>query len=279
VSKFPERPVIAATDVARGEEAMQPPVQREGSLTFSLAELTRLETERQRDEESRARELQAARVATEQEATRKRLEKESLEARAREQQRRDEERMAAEREARLRAVEAGELLRAKTEADLAARAKAETEAHRHAEALAQLRAGEQAWKWKVFVAASWGATLAVTAIFLFVDFGIVRPESARRVAAAEAATERQSVDLRAARDQKRDAERTAEGLRGDLAEQKRAAERLQAELDRTQAEIVRLRGAAPSSGHPTQHRAPNAGGPFSTACPPDSRDPLCGLTH
>src|ERR1700722_402035 len=104
---------------------MMGPHEREGSLSFSLAELSRLEGERLREQEERARRLRAAQAEVESVARRQRQKSEEEAARALAEQRVEQHRRSVENAARLDAMHQAALLRAKTEAEAGARSQLE----------------------------------------------------------------------------------------------------------------------------------------------------------
>ena len=255
---------------------MTQPLEREGSLSFSLAELSRLEGDRLRDQEERERRARAARAEAESHATRQKLQREDEEARAREAQRLEEQRRAREEAARLGAIHQAASVRAKAEAELEARTKLDELEHRHVEALARIRESEDASDWKRVAAASWALAAAVCAAAIVFVFAIVRPDAARRVAITESGAAAQAEELRTVRATGLEAGRKAQALGARLEEETRHASELAIALD-----VARAAVAHPPKGPrgPVVVAPPAPpSGPFGTNCPPGSRDPLCGLS-
>jgi hypothetical protein len=251
---------------------------REGSLAFSLAELSRLEDERQAIEREREARLVAASLEADREATRRRLAREAEEARIREELLREEEERAGEQKARLSAIEQAEVVRAKALAEAEASTRLAAEEHRHAEALAALSTLESIRTWKRVAMVSWVLCLTLLAVLAGVEFGVLRPESQRRVAAAEAGREAASGELRAVRGDLEEQRRAAQDLSGRLAEANLRAEASAKSLDAIRVELAHSN--VPSvPGHPGGHPSTPHTGPFSNDCPPGSLDPLCGLTR
>jgi hypothetical protein len=252
---------------------------REGSLAFSLAELSRLEDERQALERQRDERLAAERLEADRDARQRLLAGEEEEARLRDAAKREEEARAREEKARLSAIEHAEVLRAKTLAEAEASARFAAEEHRHAEALASIRAVEDLRKWKRHAMLSWGLCGIVVVAGAGLEFGMVRPESSRRVAAVEAARDAMTFELRGVRSRLEEERQAADDSRGRLAEQTRRADALAKSLEAAQAALPPTKTPAPA-GHMSgvSHPSVTHMGAFSNDCL-GSRDPLCGLPH
>jgi hypothetical protein len=256
---------------------MMGPHEREGSLSFSLAELSRLEGERLREQEERGRRLRAAQAEAESLARRQRQEREAEESRALEEQRVEQHRRSVENAARLDAMHQAALLRAKTEAEAGARTALEELEHRHVEALARIREVEGVSEWKRIAAASWAFAGVSCLAALVVVLAIVRPDAARRVAPAEAGAAAQSEELRGTREREADGESRLRALGVRLDEETRHSRDLAIALDAQRAAALRPKGPRGTPGVPTHPPVPPSG-PFGTNCPPGSMDPLCGLS-
>jgi colicin import membrane protein len=256
---------------------MTQPLEREGSLSFSLAELSRLEGERQREQAERERRVRAARAEAESHAQRARRQREEQEARALEEQRLEEQRKAAEDAARLEAAHQAALVRAKTEAETEARAKLEELEHRHVEALARIRESEGVSDLKRVAMASWAFASVVCVAALVVVFAIVRPDAERRVAIAEGQAASQSEELRAAKAREQEGERRLRELGVKLDEPTRRASELSSALESARTATVAHLKAPKGPTAPAPPPPPPPSGPFGTNCPPGSMDPLCGL--
>jgi hypothetical protein len=253
-------------------------MEREGSLAFSLAELSKLEDERLSIAREREARLLAASLEAEREAARQRQAREAAEARVRaEALQREEERRREER-VRLSAIAHAEIVRATTLAEAEASVRRASEEHRHAQALASLATLAGVRRWKRAALASWVTCGAVLAGCIGVELGVLRPEAQRRVAAAEAGLEMKSKELRAIHDEVEEEGRAVADLRGRAAEATLRSDALAKSLDAARAEIARLQTPR-TSGHPPSGSATPSThpGPFSSDCPPGSHDPLCGL--
>ncbi len=256
---------------------MTQPLEREGSLSFSLAELSRLEGDRLREQEERERRLRAVREERESHARREMQRREEEEALAQEEQRLEQERRAAEAAARNDALHEAVLLRAKAEADAAARARLDEVDHRHVEALARIRESEGASDWKRIAAISWTLSALACVTALVAIFLVVRPDAARRVAVAEATAAVHSEELRGARARQVEGEEKFRDLTQRLEEETRRARDLAIALDVAHAALAsRPKGPRGPVTAPPPSNPP--AGPFGTNCPPGSLDPLCGFS-
>jgi hypothetical protein len=253
-------------------------MEREGSLTFSLAELSRLEDQRLRSERERQAGLVKAEALAAEEAARKKQEREAEDVRIREDARRSREREAREDEARQSARREAEALRAKALAEGETQARLALSAQQHEEALARIAAQGGGRTWRRLALASCAGSAAVIAIALVVELLVLRPEAKRHLAAAEGDAIAKSEEVRQARESVEQERSVEEALRVALDERTRASAALGKSLDSALAEIEHLK--APHGSGPPRSRNPTEAphpGPFSNDCPPGSRDPLCGL--
>ena len=255
---------------------MTQPLEREGSLSFSLAELSRLEGERLREQEEREQRARVARAEVESHAKRQKQEHEEREARAREAQRLEEQRRASEEAARFGAKHQAAAVRARAEAEAEARAKLEEVEHRHVEALARICENEDASDWKRVAAASWALAAAVCAAAIVFVFAIVRPDAARRLAMAESGAAAQAEELRTVKAREQEGERKLQALGVKLDEDTRRTSELVIALDAARAAVAHP-PKGPKGPVVVAPPAPPSG-PFGTNCPPGSRDPLCGFS-
>jgi hypothetical protein len=252
---------------------------REGSLTFSLSELSRLEGERLRGEREKEAGVRQARALADAEATRKNREREAEEARAREEARQKADREAREEATRHAAIQLAEVERARALAEGEHRALLAKEARQHELRLAAIASRGGAKTWRRVAMSSW-ALAAALGVCLFVELLVARPQATRRVVAAELETVAKSEESRRGRESLEQTRGVIDDLRQKLDEQARIAAVQGKNLDAALAELQHLK--APRGGirtpSPTAPTAPTTHtGPFSNDCPPGSRDPLCGL--
>jgi hypothetical protein len=245
---------------------------REGSLSFSLAELSRLEDER-------LRRLRRAREEAEEQAIREKTALEEQKARATDAARQHEEEKSREALSRLRALESAEIARARAIAEGETRARLAQEAHRHAEALAGDSAVLDLHLWKRTAVASWIVSASVLVASILLQWLVFRPDARRVAAAGEAAVVSKSAELREARQGLEEKGRAIDDLRLRLDDQTRQVASLVRSLDAARLEIAsphppRGPGRPPQIAPPPAHVVP-----FATDCPAGSRDPLCGLSR
>ena len=244
----------------------------DGSVTFSLDELRKLEDERLKEEEAAARRKQEeVRLAREAEDARRR-EDEQRRLREVEARRQDEERRSREEEVRLAAIRDGALQQAKLLAASEIRV-AEAERRREHEAvLDRLRRDAEVRGLRRGTAFG-GALGVVMLVVLAVGyFGWLRPAVAHTEAvAAAAAADREALRAEMA---KKDAatKEQIDGLAGALAAARAENDRLHDQLD---AKCARHGGpSAPSGGRShTSSGAPATSAGAGDGCRPG--DPLC----
>lgn len=245
------------------------PERRDESVQFSLKELMKLEDERIGEEKKARDEREAAEARAREETARKEREalaaREREEADARERQRRE----MVEEEARREAMSRAAVEQARIGVEARARAEESERERRHEIELVRVRAESQK---KPAIGGFIGSGLAGAGVVLLaallVHFGMVKPESARRVAELE-----QGVAV---------AETRADQLSRQSAKQADELAAMKRELDAAKALL-----ASPPPVAKTPPTTP-AGGKGPIAAPPpkprlpdekpcaDEHDPLCG---
>ncbi len=248
----------------------------EGSVTFSLLELGRLEEQRVREErDEAARRLRAdneARVAAERRAEEERAVQERQQSDAL----RAEERLAREEAARVDAMKLAILEKARKEAEDRARADDRDRQHRRdVELSAIARRGVETRLRRIAVAE--GIALVAVLVVASVGYGAgIAPRTERRVAAAGAEVAQRDQTIAGLRAQIAAQEQALGAARTDLEAGATRAAALSADLEQGHRDLDKARKGCfvplPVVA-PVIHHGPETG--FSTRCDPGSRDPLC----
>ena len=224
----------------------------EGSVSFSLKELTRLEDERVAFERAEVRRRQDERERARFEEARRAAEAEEQRAREEEERHRDEDRRAREEAARLDGMKRGLIERERAQAELAARESEMARVRAHELELARLRDAGGGLK----VVSAWAiaalSTLALVGTSI-AYVAVLRPDAERHVAEAkgEARQRGELVDRTAA--QVSELGKRVDGLRSELQASQEHAKNLQAQLDDAQRKLGDRRGSGAATS-PIPHR-------------------------
>jgi colicin import membrane protein len=247
---------------------------QEGSVTFSLLELGRLEEQRLREEReaeaARRRQEQEARDEAERRAARELEDRETREAEAR----RSEERREREEAARVEAIKAAIVEKARKEADARAIAEEREQQHRREVELTSVARGHVE---KRLVRISVAQAVALVAVIAGAGVGYlagIAPQNERRVAAVSAEVAERDQTIASLRAEVASASAALGAAHKDLSVAGDRATSLAAELEQARRDLERARKGTSLPGPvPPVHHGPDTG--FSTRCDPSSHDPLC----
>jgi colicin import membrane protein len=247
----------------------------EGSVSFSLKELMRLEEERVAlaREEARALEEEKRKRAEEEAFRAREVEEERL--RLEDERRREEERRAREEKARLEGIERAIVERERTTVERAAHAAEMDRLRRHEIELVRLREGavhplgaRTAWS-------ASGALVMMLGACLVTYFAGVRPDNDRRLADARGEATERAAAVEAAQKRLDELGTRVQGLEGRLHDADLRAQDLERQLkdarDASKSAPARGRSAGPATGHGAKTDTPK--GLLGGNCNPI--DPLC----
>jgi DNA repair exonuclease SbcCD ATPase subunit len=246
----------------------------EGSVTFSLRELARLEQERVDDARAAAprhRELAAeARARAERRASDERLAKERQEAEARREQAQRER----EEQARLDAIERAIVERALKEAQERAAAEERERQHERDLRLASARRDHHGRRLARWVAFQTAAFLVVLAAGTVAYAGFLAPSADRALSAAKASVAERDEEIVGLRRQIAALEARATRDRADLDQEIQNSAALTLALDKAHQDLDALRRQRGGRGVGIAEPPKVVG--LNTHCDPTLGDPLCG---